>query len=259
MSPVLSRTAWIVSVMLASFALVPPAGARAAFVNGVEQFNGSNFDLTTWEGRYTLDTLIQWNETMAFDNRAPDGVSGGGRGEMVTVDPLVGVGQWVEAEVRITGATTISPLAALRLSTKTHVNNTNLDSHKLDVSISPIGSGAGIGGSQGQDRSGFGFNILPPGSLPDVIGTTYILRIERPSVTQARMSAFNADHQQIGTTVTHTLVGFPADMHVVVYSGQVAASFDNVTIGALPEPAAGISGCLVAAVVLLRRPRRERA
>src|SRR3954454_16446298 len=141
----------MVLVVFSSFAAPQ---ARAAFVNGIEHFDGTSYDLNTWEGHYTLGTQIQWNGAMIFDTRTIPNVQGGGRGEMVTVQPLVGVGQWVEAEVTLSGATDISPQASLRLSTKTHPNNSNLDSYSVETSLLPHFHG--INATQTQSGNGFG-------------------------------------------------------------------------------------------------------
>jgi hypothetical protein len=247
-------------LLLSVFAcLLTTRPARADFVNGVERFNGTNYDLTTWEGHYTLGTFIQWNDAMYFDNRTIPGVQGGGRGEMVTVDPLVGVGEFVEAEVTVFGFTDISPYIALRLSTKTNVNNSNLDSHTVETVILPSDSYEAINGTQTQNGNGVGYWVSPPGTMSDIVNKTYILRIDRPSSTVARMSAFDANHVQIGTTVSQALSGFPDDMHVVVYAGEAAARFDNVRIGTLPEPSAAAATLGGLALAALRRGRRPAA
>jgi hypothetical protein len=229
------------------------SAARAAFVNGVERFNGTSFDLTTWEGHFTLGTHIAWNEAMHFDNRQ-DAVQAGGRGEMVTVAPIVGVGEFVEAQVNLLGWTEVSPMVSLRLSTKTHVNNSNLDSHTFEVNMLPFFNM--INATQTQNGNGFGGPLVEL-TAPDALSSqTYFLRIERASSILARFMAFDANHQQLGVTYQHTLLNFPDDMHVVVYSQQAAANFDNVTVGAIPEPSTMVSALALGAITLSRRPRR---
>ena len=230
--------------------------ARAAFVDGVEHFNGANFDLTTWEGHFTLGTHIAWNEAMHFDNRQ-DSVQAGGRGEMVTVAPIVGVGEFVEAQVNFLAWTEVSPMVSLRLSTKTHVNNSNLDSHSFEVNMLPFFNM--INATQTQNGNGFGGPLVQL-TTPDAFSSQmYFLRIERASSTLARFMAFDANHQQLGVTYQHTLAGFPDDMHVVVYSQQAAANFDNVTVGAIPEPSALASALASSCIALLRRTRSRNA
>jgi hypothetical protein len=203
--------------------------AQAEFVNGIERFTGTVLDNSTWQMRYGLSQISQ-NDALFINTFS---------GSMASYDTKqirVGVAQAVEAQVAISDVReNYSNMTRLALTTKDN-QNPNLDSHALyaalerapnsslmDIIAFRVNAGSGVGYYMAHNISGW-------------YGTSYIVRIERLSSTQAKFMAFDADHAQLGTTITWDLSGFPDDLYISLYSQVTNARFDYVMI--TPEPAA---------------------
>ena len=77
---------WLIVVWIASFAPLVSERAEAAFVNGVETFDGQVLDTSTWQVRY--NSVVVQNDALTIPS-----------GEVVTAGSLVPVGGGVRVDV----------------------------------------------------------------------------------------------------------------------------------------------------------------
>jgi len=236
------------------FICIIPHFASAAFVNGIESFDGTVKDTTTWEEYTKWGNPIYQDDKLFLENSSMD---------YTTKDITVGVGDIVRVELcshpETTDGVTRSVLNLTNNSEGTN-NSTYWDSRFLFIylqfspSVDEFGFSVGEGSSGGSSGAYIGPETPPPS-----IENPYILEIERTSSTTARFSAYYSDMTLIDSYHTSFFrydVPVPDELFISlsffssVYSS--GAVFDNVTI--VPEPTTffllGLGG------LMLRRKRR---
>jgi hypothetical protein len=235
--------------------------AQAAFVNNVETFNGTTFDLNTWEvyssaGSFPSlpPSLSQNDQLNLYTATAPLGASAA---SYTTIVPKVGIGQGVKADVTIhsPGSNDVTDLVELMLTSDSAGPSTNrgLDDHYVAVGYHTFGSDGFVDAFEGGSGSGVGYSIL---DSVLVIDHTYTFQITRDSSSNATLSLYDGN-TQLGQPYTYTdLSGFPNGMHISLYSQYTDVSFDNVQI--TPEPASLGVVAVGTVLCLLRRRRSQR-
>ncbi len=222
----------------------------AAFVNGVEQFHGTQIDPVTW--------ATSPNGLFVIQNNSITLPGGGG---YTTTSPLVPVGGSVWSEVRVNSFVPSNQgiMASLVLDTTPF----GVDSFLHD------GSNLAIEASY---SSSPGFNFVTPGERATIngietsyaedpfqlsalpLGSTYIFQIERLSSATDRFSMFAETGPHAGGGINIELVNsevvtqldIPADMYVSLQGNNLSTTFFSVTINhaigqdqsfvVLPEP-----------------------
>lgn len=238
------RSLVIVSVFCA-FAAAPLA--PAAFIGGIESFNGTTKDAATWEERNGAG--ISQNDLLHLD--VDGGIPGITQADYNTISQTVGVGE----KVRVT----VTPLSANSSGAAALILTTN----SQGTAVRPLDDSRYLAVFYGnsndailaltKDQATETNAPISNGDHPNNVG--YIYEIERVSSTSASMRVFLADGvTQLGSTITPTFAGVPDNLTIALYANQINVTFDEVTITAVPEPAS-LAGLAMAALLIRRRSR----
>ena len=236
------------AMVLLAFMTISFQYALAAFVDGVERFDGTVKDTATWEEFTTVPGCsVSQDDRLIFKTGfGSDSI------DYTTKNVTVGIGELVTVELFPTEG---AGHALMYLTNNSSGHYTHMDSAHMSILYSHIepygfydfGASAVFPGGWVSDM--FAADI-PRLSLAD----PFILQIERTSRTSATFSAFNSDMSLIGSTGL-SFTDMPDDLYISL--GAVGGSggpvaFDNVTI--VPEPA---TDCLVLLGSLALRARRR--
>ena len=223
--------------------VVATAPARAAFVNGVERFEGG-LDLNTWE-RLRPNGLS--TSSNGLNIRVLDSSN-----EITTRTLTVGVGQGVQADIRVNSYhrpdNGLTGEVGLFLSTNTSGPSDTATSDSEYIGINSVDHFDQIIAwtSDGVPRTGL---MLLDRFQP--AGATHRYRITRLSHDSARYEVLQGG-QVLGSMV-RTFNEVPDDLFISVWANGVDMTVHNVTF--IPEPAAA-SVTIAAAFPLLLRRRR---
>lgn len=212
----------VVALFLAAVWVCP---AGAAFVSGVETFDGTVKDTTTWEEFTDTGTSISQDDTLeisAFDS--------GTGADYTTKTQTVGVGEKVRYEVVITSANGSGSRVVLGLTNNSGGTSARVDDDEyrisfvwLDRDLVDVQAGNLV-----QDFNDY--------RLVHHLNETIFFEIERLTSNTARFSMYDASENAIGSSMTldFTGVSVPDDLYVFVKAGKTVTEFDNITI--TPEP-----------------------
>jgi hypothetical protein len=223
----------VILTMLVVACLVADSGL-AAFVRGVEGFDGTVKDTVTWEER-----LVNPGPTRVFQNDAVT-LDFGGVG-YATTNISVGVGATVSVEFLDLSVYDDPPMGGgstgLFLTTKDGVF-LGTDSHYLGVEYVTVFDTPFFWGKSGGSGSGSG-TIFGSGTAAPTPGNYYVLEVERTSSTSANFRALRSDGSLIGS-VTRIFTDVPDQLYVLlVTSATLSPTFDNVTIPFVPPYSGG--------------------
>ena len=253
--------------LLCSLAARPAAGA---FVNGVEQFNGTTKDPVTWDeyNPFSSDNAITQNDAINFQYVPPTFGFGSVNSDYTARTATVGIGQAASVDVRLRTFTLPANPPPFFLHTSFYLtDNTGApgtsarsDNNFIELTLDPGTSGAALVGRGGNGGShSLGTSI--PGPVAFTPGSQYTLQIARPDANTARFSVFDAAGNLIGST-SADVTGLPATLYPAFgVSGfnippgvNYSIDFDNVRI--VPEPSTAALAAALAAPLLLARRRR---
>lgn len=236
---------WVVTTGLAMLA---SSSALGGFIGGVERFDGTVRDTTTWSlWEKDPGQVFAQNYMVRLDgyDYSPRVIS---RAKYVTLSEQIGVGQMCRAKVTYNEMMDSFGTGGLMLTADTTLQDGYLDSSFL--SLFNLSSGWGNCISAGY-KDNWGAGPITASQHP--VGSTYIYEIARLSSTSAMYSVYSGA-SVVGTPQILTFEGVPDDLYIAVYALQGDFSFDDVTI--LPAPATtGL--LLMAALGLLRRKSRR--
>lgn len=206
--------------------------ALAVFVNGVERFDGTVKDTTTWEEYAKYGSVVSQDNQLILD-AVPSNTM-----DYTTKNVMVGIGETISVEL-ISHPEGVAE-SILYLTTNSEGTNvfTAIDSHYLYIEYSywpPLDEFHFVAGSGGSG-SGGGI-VFDKDTPPPSPGNPYILQIERTSSTSAIFSAFTSDMTLIGSQFL-PFTDVPDRLFISLSTWSELgnpAIFDNVTI--IPEPA----------------------
>jgi hypothetical protein len=225
------------SYVTAIFLTFAVSSASGAFIDGVERFDGTVKDLTTWEQYPASGSGITQNDAL--------NITGSGNRDYTTRSVAVGIGQRVTAEVTVTTPAETDTIyqAALLLTTNSTgtTKDSFFDSRFLGCQITfqdPSAQSTGryfesIAGGNG----GYGSKRFADG-VP-VSGATYLLSIQRDASTTFQVSASFGE----GMLIFNDSFSYPAPdggLYVSLHHTSLrfffdsTSTFDNITI--TPEP-----------------------
>ena len=232
-----------IGVCLLLGAVVAPA--RAAFVGGVETFDGTTLDTATWQPfTQPVADITQDGRLVLSRDRA-------GRVDYVTRDVTVGIGEGVRVDIEILdGADAGSVQAELYLTDNSagDTAQTFSDSRNLAFYYS-----SGRRAFLGRENSSGTGSIIGFGTEPAL----FTLEIIRTAADAVCFGAYREDGELIGTQTVTLERDFPDELFIGVGIGNTGATvaFDNVTI--LPSPATGVLLGLGALALARRRGRGD--
>jgi len=221
---------WLIVAWIASFAPLVSERAEAAFVNGVETFDGQVLDTSTWQVRY--NSVVVQNDALTIPS-----------GEVVTADSLVPVGRGVRVDVvvsQIPGVINNYPGAvSMHLTTASAGTGTGAwnDSFAAELNLS-LWAGDTHPGTVGalidHPGGGSGMNIGYVADSDGAIGRKFTFEIDRPTSQQYRFSVLDSSGNFTGNGLL-SAASFPGALRIDLHTdGGTTATFDNVTI--VPEP-----------------------
>ena len=220
--------------------------ARGGFVNGVEQFNGTDLDLATW------DAVCPYaNSSMSIQN---GGLTLHGQADITTRTITVGAGDMVRATMRIIedrGDVNRGLVAIGGLSLTNGSGNSSqymlLDSTHIGVYINATKKTGWSNTRVNDDWSGRSLFS----TSESMLNTTYILEINRTASDHAIFSIYDERSVVLGRYAKY-LTSVPDELYVAVWSNSPATvEFDSITI---PEPGT----MAILALGGLAMPRRHR-
>lgn len=223
--------------LMATVLLVLSWGAAwsgAAFVNGVDGFDGPIRDITTWE-------LYEGSPNQVFLQNDPNGMVHldaydysprvNSNGDYTTIEVTIGVGAGVRVEVTSVEGADDYGYFGLYLTDDARGSSGTIVYDDAMLMVQGTGNGNVIraGYNNGSNGSHYVVETISPAIHP--IGTTYVYQIERLSSTTARFSVFADDGvTPIGTPVTMTFTNIPDELFVAVAAVSGDALFDNATL-----------------------------
>jgi PEP-CTERM motif len=225
-------TSRLCSIAAAIFIAANCNSTRAAFINNVEDFNGTSVDSTTWKPFF-------------FANSAAT-VSNGyldlsGQYYLATSSLTIGVGTPLVARVMLT-----SPSTELFLGITATPNNPQLGQNAY-ASLDNFGTGDSEFGFYRGTNGGSGAPIF----ISYNVGSWYRILFQRNTLSTYTTSLFT-DSGTLVTSVNSTYSGLPAQAAVFMGLGP-AARFDWV---AVPEPAS-LALAMLASAAFLHRSKRS--
>jgi hypothetical protein len=205
--------------------------ASAAFVGGVERFDGTSLDAATWSATIPSGSSITQNDQLIITNPA----------RHQTISQTIHVGETVSADVKLlvnsTGASTEAHFALV---------NPGVDEWSFEYS--------------GGRRSFYLGHYTPPGgggSIPfsfPVDLSAFTMQMRRATSDTLEITAFSGGSQLF--THTHSTGPMAADLRIALAlrgSGQIA--FDNITV--VPEPPGALLVAIACGGVASRRHRQR--
>jgi hypothetical protein len=231
--------------------------ARANFVNGVETFNGTVKDTTTWEAYDPLGILTQNGKITINAIQHPEYFEDA---DLTTRLLRIGVGGFVQADVTV-HSKVVTPDASQSPADSAYLILTNnsagtgdftlFDTYYLSNSENFFSFNSTSFFTGGYHSNGGGQGIGYGGT--PTFDVTYQLRIDRLSATSVKFT-------QNGSSVTQTVPSNSAPLFVSLAASEVVADFDNIVVGGnvVPEPAMGLS-CVAITIGVARRRRPVRA
>ena len=230
-----------ICLSIAAMSAVSTTLAEAAFLNGVETFDGTTLDTTTWQPYSAGTASIAQNDRLSMS-----GLVSGDAADYTTRTVAIGIGQGVRVDFEIP-ANNSATSARLYLTNNSEGDTDTLfnDSQRLSVTFSPErGTFFYFEGSSGGTFTSAGLANQP-----------YQMELLRVASDKLRYSAYQSDGTLINS-VERTLTGTYDDELFIglgIAGPESTLIFDNVTI--IPEPnSAGLLflGC----VGLFARRRR---
>lgn len=225
--------------------------ARAAFVAGVEQFNGTVKDTTTWYQFTSGISVISQNDALTEDGF--DG-SNTGTNDYVTNTLLIGVGDIVSVEVKPyeTGNFGLASLILTNDSLGTGVRTLD-DSQFIGILWENVQNKI-----YAKRQGGSGFSDTTLVNSDHSLNTTLVYQIERISSTSAKFSVLDTLGNVQGTEATLNFSGINDNLKISLTTQSAGAVYDNVRVNvAVPEPATAATAIVgLAGAVLVRRRRR---
>lgn len=227
-------------VMLGTFVawLLVCVPIQAAFVGGVETFDGTTLDNVTWQAYAAPGTTIGQNDALTIS------ALGGTKGDYTTQSLQIGIGQSVSVEVTpVQGG--YYGLTGVFLT-----NNSGGDSARMVDDTKFVGLVWAnfqnrIMGYM-NDEGAESYSTVQSSDHPE--NSTYVYKIDRISTSQTDLSVWTTSGSQIGSTVSMDTSALPTDLYAALYVGDAVASFDNVTV--VPEPVSiimvGMGVCMAA-------------
>ncbi len=231
-----------------SFPLLLTSSLFADFTDGVEDFDGTTLDTTTWESRFSRDTasitqddeLMINNPSLAFT-------------DYVTRTESIRVGDFVRVEATLDSYNNASPSFAGVISlifTDDAGGDINGGEYaSLNLSVSDA-SGARATAS----RTG-GTGLIFHNFADSILGQDYILELERLTASGVRYSLYDFGNNLIADRIN--TMDLPEEAFIAL-SSNGNARFDNVainTIVTVPEPTSSaiLLGVFMLGVVRHRR------
>ena len=249
---------WAFLIAVGGLLVLP---AKAAFVNGVERFDGTSLDLSTWERYDPAVSTFSQNDALTISGN-------GSYSDYTTKSITVGIGQRVSAEVTLNVPPETSTIYAAALLLTTNSGGTGTDTfHDFRY----FGCRVVFGNAQSSDARFFqalygdpqGYGFSTEGEGIPVAGTTYILSVARVARAQIEISASTSDRTLIFTYAAALPEPPPDDLFISLHRTNLrfflndSATFDNVTITAVPEPA--LTATCFATLLLVRLARVGKA
>lgn len=224
--------------------------ASAAFVNGVDSFDGPIRDINTWELFENHPNQVFSQDNAVRIDSYDYSPRFNANGDYTTITITIGVGESVRAEVTSMEGADEYGHFGLMLTDDARGFSGTIFSDNAMLMLQGTGNGGGnvirAGYNNGSNGSHYVLETVSPNIHP--IGTTYVYQIERLSSTSARFSVFADDGvSPIGTPLVMNFTNVPDDLYIAVATASADAIFDNVTI--VPEPVScvllAIGGCLL--------------
>lgn len=222
-----------------------------AFINGVEGFDGTVKDMSTWEEYLPYGGAIYQDDKLICD------LSLTRRLEYTTKTVTVGVGDIVRVELLEHPQGNAESTMFLTTNSEGTNKSTSFDSHYLFIEYVhwPSSDEYWFVGGSGVSGASIGqiFGIVS--TLPST-DNPYILEIERTTSNSAVFRAYDSDMTLIGSLTRTSFIfpGVPDDLYISLSAWGKNGGFsifDNVTI--IPEP--GMILLLGLGGLLLRRRR----
>jgi hypothetical protein len=211
--------------VVAAVLLLPFAAAWAAFVDGVETFDGSVKDTDTWE-EWIMDGIygsVTQNDALTIESCA----------DYTAKTVTVGIGQAVSVEVHYANPSEVYGIANLVLTDNSEgtAMSTGSEANSLFISFDEhwgtVSGGHARPAPLGWLNLGF-FDGVPPS--PNAV----ILELARLSATSAHCSAYDLDWNPIGSFAM-TTPAMPEELYISLHvCHDMPYTFDNVMILDLP-------------------------
>jgi hypothetical protein len=233
---------------------------RADFVNNVESFPGTSFDLSTWHiapSTYaSIPGLIAQNNGLSMDTRlssTPVAYS--------TNNPLVTAGTGVRAAFTLHDFTAVentsnAPTVSLYLASQ-NIDFPFFAQHSLTIGASEFTTNVASVVNAFNDSIGTESGNLFTSQLQ--LEHLYYLQIFRTSQTGISFSFLDGNGQLLASSLASNNA-LPASMYVSLYSDFSSISFNRVALISSPSQPVPEPGSLailgLASVVLMKRRRR---
>jgi hypothetical protein len=226
--------------------LICASVTRAGFSGGIDTFNGTTLDTSTWETFKAVPNegyVDQNNQLNINSNRFGNPI------EYTSRFATVGIGGSVTTDVTIPA--NARAVLALDSNSGGTTNYIAFDSALIVMNFDPGGPIAAWTGSNGNNSAASSVANVPGGQ------GSFKFRLSRTGAGTATAEAFSSTMTLLGSA-NLSFAGFPNDLHVSFVGENGTVSFDNVTLGGnfnVPEPA-----CLaVLAPILVLGLRRRKA
>jgi hypothetical protein len=222
-------------VCVAAILVSADSGARAAFVDGEEHFDGQTLDTAEWQMWADGGASITQNGELFINSL-------GSEADYTTLYVKAGLGAIVRAEVRIDSAGE-NGLAGLALTTNSGGAGGTLwrDSGLLSITVNSRMKR--IDCAQTRHGSGSGRPVIAyPYDYGSVVGQTYIFNVMRLSPLEAEFWVQYPNGQELGRHIL-SFENIPDDLYVGLRAWDANATFDNITvITGLETPVAQADG-----------------
>jgi hypothetical protein len=236
--------------------------AHAAFnANNVETFDGTTLDTANWQV-YSWQPVSPITQNSALTISCIDLVGTYiNYADYTTLHQTVAVGQSVSVDVTVNQyrSTDTGNKGSVTLYLTTNsmgdTRTSNVDDYRFYI-VNDAGYNsikAGYGDATQYANMSWGQKAQPAGA-------TYRYVINRTTDSSAILAVFDAANNSLGSkTLTllgnpsHLVPAHPAPLYISLFVQGASATFDNVTVSTIPEPAA--LALLAPALLLLRRRR----
>lgn len=239
-----SVTKWCVAGVLVVLSV---SNVQAAFVNGVDTFDGPTRDINTWKlWENHPNEVFSQDDAARLDSFDYD-PRFNSRCTYVTLDQTVGVGETLRVDVTYNEQMDSYGLGGIMLtSDNVTLDGLNMASYVMLINVSS-GWGNNIAAGYKPLGGSYSWNDQVVGSQQPV-GSTYVYEIDRLSSTSAAFSVYDSDGTTLLGSTTVNFSNIQDDLYICLYTLQCDMTYDNVTI---PEPAT--MGLLVLGGFFLRR------
>jgi len=245
--------------------LASSAYAKSAFEGGLEPFDGTALDSTTWDAPKTiLGTTVTQEDSLRINVSDLDVRRQEGRYN--TSQAIARVGDTVSVEMTLLGPVAVSQsvltYAGLALTTKDNAVPGTGPSQLSDTLVlfnavqrfggEPQAPNALVYGTEILSGTSAGGRVIAENQ--PFLGTSYELFITRLSPSLTRCRARPLGGAFFSTVADEGHLTFEGPLFISLYATGVAAQFDNVRI--VPEPSGAMMLLVVTAWNALRRGQR---